>query len=201
MMDGIWSLEMPGDGLLPDIWDLQPAIGLLVQIQQRDLSLALHCHRVANLATRLARELGFHHDEVRTIRWAALLHDVGKLRISDAILNKGGPLNADEWAVVHRHPAEGAEMVATLTGMHDVAELVLAHHERVNGSGYPYRLALENIPFGARILGVADSYCAMTDKRIYRPSLTPAQAHSEVLRCVHTDFDAKVVSAFLSLNI
>ena len=199
MGEGFWSLEMPGEGLLPDIWELQPAIALLVQIQQRDLSLAWHCHRVANLATRLARGIGLNHDEARTIRWAALLHDVGKLRISDTILNKSGPLNQDEWAIVRRHPVEGAEMVNTLTGMREVADLILTHHERYNGLGYPYRLPQDQIPIGARILAVTDSYCAMTDKRIYRLSSTPAQARNELLRCTHIDFDPDVVHAFLEI--
>lgn len=199
MGEGFWSLEMPGEGLLPDIWELQPAIALLVQIQQRDLSLAWHCHRVANLSTRLARAMGLHNEEVRTVRWAALLHDVGKLRISETILNKNGPLNQDEWAIVHRHPNEGAEMVNTLTGMREVADLVQAHHERYNGLGYPYRLPKEQIPVGARILAVADSFCAMTDKRLYRLSLSPTQARNEVLRCAHIEFDPEVVSAFMDI--
>ena len=196
MLEGVWRFEYPGEGLL-EVSHLKPLLDLLVQIEQRDLGLAFHCHRVASFSTRLARVLGQTPAEVNVIRWAALLHDVGKLRIPEAILNKKGPLNPEEWSVVHHHPAYGSEMVRERSGLTEVALLILAHHERCNGSGYPSRLPIDKIPLGARILAVADSYCAMTDKRVYRASLTPRQARKEILRCTNTDFDPFVVDAFL----
>jgi putative nucleotidyltransferase with HDIG domain len=198
MINGIWQFENPG-GFLIDTHRLNRILSLLLRVEQRDLHLALHCHRVASLSTRLAQFLDLPASSVHNIRWAALLHDVGKMVIPEAILNEQAPLNQEEWSIVHRHPADGAEMVRKHAGMEEVASLVMNHHERYNGFGYPYRLAAEKIPLGARILAVADSYCAMTDTRVYRRSLTHLQARAEVLRCCGTDFDPRVVDAFLKL--
>lgn len=198
LWDSIWCFE-DQTGELLNASQMSLVTGLLNRIEQRDPDLAMHSHRVTGLSMRLARYMGLSPEEVQIIRWAGLMHDVGKLQIPDAILNKQAPLSADEWTIVHRHPAEGAEMVRELIGITDVAGLIMTHHERYDGHGYPCRLSGEKIPLGSRILALADSYCAMTDERVYKRSLSPQAAYTEVLRCISTDFDPLVVQAFTRL--
>jgi HD-GYP domain-containing protein (c-di-GMP phosphodiesterase class II) len=131
---------------------------------------------------------------------AAQLHDIGKIGIPEAILHKPGPLNEDEWGVMRRHPQIGQQILTQAKGQFGlVSHIVVAHHERWDGQGYPYRLAQQEIPLGARILSVVDSYDAMTSSRPYREALPTAQAREELLRCAGTQFDPQVVNAFLQV--
>jgi diguanylate cyclase (GGDEF)-like protein len=162
----------------------------------RDPSTALHSQTVGQLARRTAHELGLGDAQVDRIHAAGVLHDLGKLGIADAILHKPGPLDDGEWREMRRHPEVGARILEH-AGMKDIAGWVLAHHERVDGAGYPNSLCGEEIPLESRILAVADSYEAMIADRPYRAGMDPAAACNELLRCAGTQFDPDVLTAFL----
>jgi HD-GYP domain-containing protein (c-di-GMP phosphodiesterase class II) len=130
------------------------------------------------------------------VRAAGILHDIGKLGISDAILHKPGRLDADEWEEMRRHPELGARILEH-ANLRDIAAWVLAHHERVDGTGYPRGLASDAIPAEARILAVADAYEAMTADRPYRRALGTEAARQELVRGAGAQFDAAIVDAFL----
>jgi HD-GYP domain-containing protein (c-di-GMP phosphodiesterase class II) len=136
-------------------------------------------------------------DVVLMIDYLAKLHDIGKIGIRDEILRKPGPLTAEEFAEIRQHPAMGATILGQIEAIGKDIAMVTHHHERYDGKGYPDGLAGEAIPLGARIIGVCDSYDAMTSHRPYRPTMTPAEALREVQRCSGTQFDPVVVKAFL----
>jgi diguanylate cyclase (GGDEF)-like protein/putative nucleotidyltransferase with HDIG domain len=171
------------------------AASLARAVDARDVYTGSHSQRVADLAARTARRLGLPDEEVELTRLAASLHDLGKLAIPEEILRKPGPLTDPERMVLERHPQIGFRMLESL-GVDPVAEWVLHHHERWDGSGYPDGLPGENIPLGARIIFVADAYDAMTSERVYRRRVTPDQAISELQRCAGTQFDPEIVDAF-----
>jgi HD-GYP domain-containing protein (c-di-GMP phosphodiesterase class II) len=159
-----------------------------------------HAHRLVHLAVATARELGRSEEELHLIRLAALLHDIGKISIPDAILHKPGPLTDEEWAIMRRHPQVSCEILEQAGGIfHLLAHIVVAHHERWDGRGYPNGLAQETIPIGARIISVVDSYDAMTSCRVYREPLTIEQAKEELRRCAGSQYDPQVVAAFLHI--
>lgn len=178
---------------------LQTVMTLAKLIESRDAYVGSHCRKVTDLAVRLARKLDCSAPEVQSIRWAAMLHDIGKVGIRDEILNKKGSLSRDEWSAMRCHPETGAEIVRTAANLDFVASIILAHHERWDGNGYPYGLQKDLIPFGARILAVADAFGAMTDDRPYRSSCTLDDAIVELRRCSGTQFDPKVVDAFVAM--
>src|SRR5579863_2550091 len=128
------------------------------------------------------------------------LHDIGKISIPDAILHKPGPLTAEEWAIMRRHPQVSCDILEQAGGIfHLLAHIVVAHHERWDGCGYPNGLAQETIPIGARIISVVDSFDAMTSRRVYRESLPIEQAKGELRRCSGSQYDPQVVAAFLRI--
>jgi diguanylate cyclase (GGDEF)-like protein len=170
------------------------AAGLARTVDGRDAYTGEHSERVAALAARIARRLDFDEGEVELVRLAGSLHDVGKLAIPEEILRKPGELNETERLVLERHPQIGHRMLENL-GAEPIADWVLHHHERWDGSGYPHRLRGEEIPFGSRIIFVADAYDAMTSERVYREALTPEEALEELSRCAGTQFDPTVVDA------
>jgi putative nucleotidyltransferase with HDIG domain len=178
---------------------VQTVLALAKVMESRDAYVANHSRKVTALSVRLARRLECSPGEEQSIRWAALLHDIGKVGIPDEVLNKGGPLNESEWQMMRNHPKSGAEIVRQAANLNYVASLILSHHERFDGKGYPYGLQRELIPLGARILAVADAYSAMTDDRPYRASSPNDQALHELSRCAGTQFDPRVVDAFLTL--
>jgi len=159
-----------------------------------------HAHRLLQLAEATARELGHSEEELRLIRLAALLHDIGKVGIPDALLHKPGPLTDEEWAIMRRHPQISCEILEQAGGIFRLlARIIVAHHERWDGRGYPAGLAQETIPIGARIISVVDSYDAMTSRRVYQESLTIEQAKEELRRCAGSQYDPQVVAAFLRI--
>jgi diguanylate cyclase (GGDEF)-like protein/putative nucleotidyltransferase with HDIG domain len=170
------------------------AASLARAVDARDVYTGSHSQRVAELAARTARRLGLPEEEVELTRLAASLHDLGKLAIPEEILRKPGPLTEPERMVLERHPQIGFRMLESL-GVDPVAEWVLHHHERWDGSGYPDGLPGESIPLGARIIFVADAYDAMTSERVYRRRVTPAQAIAELERCSGSQFDPGIVAA------
>jgi len=172
---------------------------LIALIDQRDTGLASHSGLVSQLAAGASAQMGLAPDRVKRTALAGLVHDIGKVTLPDAILGKPGPLSSDEWARVRAHPEQGAWLLAA-AGLQDVAQWVLAHHERVDGRGYPYGRCGSDIPLEARILAVVDAYEAMTAARVYSPSVSHEQACVELERCAGTQFDAAVVEAFLRLS-
>jgi putative nucleotidyltransferase with HDIG domain len=178
---------------------LQTVLALAKVMESRDAYIGGHSRKVTEMAVRLAKKMNCSPAEIQTIRWAALLHDIGKVGIRDGILRKTGSLNKKEWQQMRRHPESGAEIVRMAPNMDFVASIILAHHERYDGTGYPYGLQRDMIPFGARILAVADAFSAITDDRPYRLSSTAEEAIQEIIRCSGTQFDPRVVDAFIAL--
>jgi diguanylate cyclase (GGDEF)-like protein len=170
------------------------AASLAKAVDARDAYTGSHSERVADLAARIATRLGVGREGVELTRLAASLHDLGKLAIPEEILRKPGPLSETERLVLERHPQIGFRMLESL-GVNPVADWVLRHHERWDGSGYPDGIGGEEIPLGARIIFVADAYDAMISDRVYRGRLTDDEAIAELARCSGTQFDPEVVVA------
>lgn len=156
-----------------------------------------HCQRVAGGATELARDAGLDEHQLCWFRVGALLHDIGKSRIPRAILEKRGRLTPDEMAIVRQHPVDGATMLAALPLPWDVRPMVLHHHERWDGTGYPDGLAGTDIPFTARLLSIADVFDALTVERPYRPAYTEDEAISLLRAERGRMFDPELVDLFL----
>jgi diguanylate cyclase (GGDEF)-like protein len=169
---------------------------LLQVVTEQDAYLDDHVERVADLAGALAQALGQPEHEVRRIRLAARLHDVGKTAIPAEILNKPGPLDEREWEFVRRHPLIGERIVMAAPALANTAELIRSSHERIDGHGYPDGLAGEKIPLGSRIIFVCDSFDAMTSDRRYRRPIGTDAALEELKRNAGTQFDATVVRVF-----
>jgi len=165
-------------------------------LDMRDPSTAQHSRTVGRYARETALALGLAASRVTRIHAAGVLHDLGKLGIADTILHKPGPLSEAEWREMRRHPEVGAQILDH-AGMSDIAGWVRAHHERIDGYGYPAGLSGASISLEARILAVADAYEAMVAERTYRHGMSPTAARAELLRCSGTQFDPVVVDAFL----
>ena len=175
--------------------DLLRRMGAL--LEARDPYTHGHSRRVARHSERIARELGVSPDQVARIRAAALVHDIGKIHVPRPILTKAGRLTEEEFALVKRHPGDGAAMVAAL-GDSELTAIVRSHHERIDGTGYPDGLAGADIPIGARIIAVADTFDAITSTRPYRDPRTHKQALDILQREAGTQLDARAVAAFAS---
>ena len=183
----------------PDGSDLQLAtvVGLAETLDIRDTGTTGHSHTVGRYAELTAVELGFDAERVERVRIAGVLHDVGKIGVSDRVITKPGPLDPDEWQQMRTHPEIAARLLAH-PEFSDLRAWILAHHERPDGRGYPDGLAGEAIPIEAHILAVADAYEAMTADRAYRPALGEEAAREELLAGAGSQFDAGVVQAFFA---
>jgi putative nucleotidyltransferase with HDIG domain len=175
---------------------LAAAMLLAETLDVRDGGTARHSHTVGRYAGDIARALGLDEGRVERIRAAGVLHDIGKLGVADAILKKPGTLTADEWAEMRRHSELGARILAH-ANLADISAWVLAHHERLDGHGYPHGLSGDAIPLESRILAVADAYEAMTADRPYRSAMTGEAAQAELRRSAGGQFDPEVVETFL----
>jgi diguanylate cyclase (GGDEF)-like protein/putative nucleotidyltransferase with HDIG domain len=171
------------------------AASLAKAVDARDTYTGSHSERVAELAAQVAVRLGLDAEQVELTRLAASLHDLGKLAIPEEMLKKAGTLTDSERLVLERHPQIGFRMLDSL-GVDPIAHLVLHHHERWDGAGYPDGLSGEQIPLGSRIIFVTDAYDAMTSDRIYRPRRSSRAALAELERCAGTQFDPGIVVAF-----
>lgn len=173
---------------------------LLSALEIREREIEGHCERVTAFTMILAEAMGVPHHQHPDLERGALLHDIGKIGIPDSILFKPGPLTAAEWQVMRQHPVIGYQMCMKIRSLQSaVREVVLCHHERWDGSGYPQGLRGEDIPLGARIFAVADTIDAMTANRPYRRALSIEEVCAELERCSGNQFDPQVVQAFFSI--
>lgn len=173
------------------------AATLAEAIEKRDPYTGGHVRRVVAISLALGEELGVHPEEMETLQLAAILHDVGKIGIRDVVLLKHGPLTPEELAHIREHPQLGAEILAPIKQLEAVIPAVRHHQERTDGRGYPGGLKGDEIPLASRVIAVADTFDAMTTDRPYRPRLNDDAAATEIQRCSGTQFDPKVVEAFM----
>lgn len=156
-----------------------------------------HSERVSIICEKMGQALGCSEREIQELRTAGLMHDIGKVGIDVSVVDKPGALTEYEWAEVKRHPEIGYRILSSVNDMSDIAQSVLAHHERWDGKGYPRGISGNKIPLHARILAIADAYDAMTRERPYRMQVTKEQAENEIVACSGTQFDPKLVRVFL----
>jgi putative nucleotidyltransferase with HDIG domain len=159
-----------------------------------------HSHRVGQSSVALARNHGLSLDEIRDVRTAALLHDIGKIAIPPRLIATPGPLTDAEIAVLRMHVVIGAEVLATVPGHANVAALIGSSHERYNGGGYPRGLVGNDIPMGARIIAVADAYDAMTSRRTYCDPVSHDEANAELVRTAGTHFDPDLIRSWMQMT-
>jgi diguanylate cyclase (GGDEF)-like protein len=175
---------------------LAAVLVLAETLDMRDAGTARHSETVGRYAKQIAIELGMTSREVERVQLAGMLHDIGKIGISDTILQKPGKLTDAEWDEMRKHPELGSRILDGAR-LEDISAWVRAHHERPDGRGYPLGLGDEEIPIQARILAVADSYEAMTAERVYKAPMSEEAAREELLRCAGSQFDPSVVLAFI----
>lgn len=168
---------------------------LVAALEARDNYTSGHSTRVADMACDLARILGIENSQLEHIHIAAHLHDIGKIGIPDSVLNKNGRLLPAEWDQVRLHPEIGYRILCKSKGLQIIAEIVLHHHERWDGKGYPDGISREGIPLGSRIIAVADSVDAMTSHRPYRQALSWQKCQEEILAQKARQFDPALVEA------
>jgi diguanylate cyclase (GGDEF)-like protein/PAS domain S-box-containing protein len=156
-----------------------------------------HSHRVSALCQNMGKVLGLHEDEIKELETVGLLHDIGKIAIEENILNKPGKLTDEEWEQIKRHPEIGYRILSTVNDMSEMAEYVLAHHERWDGMGYPKGLTEEEIPLQSRIIAIADSYDAMISERSYRNALPEEVAIKELKLNAGIQFDPELIKIFI----
>jgi two-component system cell cycle response regulator len=169
----------------------------MLALEERNIGLPSAHDAIGDLAVAVAGEFGLPPAELERIQLAALLRNVGKIAVPDSVLTKSAPLTDAEWRLLRRHTLVGQRIIEAAPALRDVGTLVRSIHERVDGQGYPDGLSGVEIPIGARIIAVCNSYDAMTSARAYRPALTPAQALDEIHGRAGSEFDPDVVRAFL----
>jgi response regulator RpfG family c-di-GMP phosphodiesterase len=172
---------------------------MVAALELRDHETEGHTRRVTRISLQLGESLGLRGDELRNLEHGALLHDVGKIGIPDAILHKPGPLTAAEWEVMRKHPQYAYDILSPLPHLSHALDVPYCHHERYDGSGYPRGLQGADIPLAARIFAVVDVYDAMTTERPYRPALPEDYAVAHLKSHAGTHFDPIVVEAFTTL--
>ncbi len=158
-----------------------------------------HSRRVSQICFAIGEQMGLEHEQKIELAKVGLLHDIGKISIPSEILNKPEPLLPWEWKEIHEHPVNGHRFLSAVVGMAEIADATLAHHERMDGTGYPYGRRGGQIPLMARIVAVADAYDAMISPRPYRHAYSHSQAMQELQRGAGKQFDPRVVQAFCGL--
>lgn len=176
---------------------LAMACALVSLVDLRDAYTGSHSTRVGELTRATALRLGLPDTQLDNVVMAALLHDIGKVGVPDHVLLKRGKLTPEEFDHVRKYPELGWMALKNIEDFKPISLIVLHHHERMDGGGYPGGLKGTAIPLGSRIIAVADSYDALTTDRPYRPARTKQQAIDELIRCVDTQFDSRVLTAFL----
>ena len=169
-------------------------------LEEKDLYTKNHCERVTQYSLILARKIGINEEELISLEFAGMLHDIGKIGIPSEIINKQGVLTGEEYEVIKRHPEIGYDLLKSMTFLDSSSRILLQHHERIDGKGYPYGLEAEEIDTLAKILAIADAYDAMTTVRPYRTDkLTNEQVIDEFTRHKNTQFDEKIVEVFIGM--
>ncbi|MGC2421890.1 MAG: diguanylate cyclase [Candidatus Acidiferrales bacterium] len=184
-----------GEGLSSAI--VETVTSLAFAIDAKDHYTEGHSRKVSAYAVMIAHALGMSPAEIEEIRLAGLLHDIGKVGIPEAILNKAAPLDASEWETMKTHTELGAEILKPLEPMARIREMIRHHHEFYDGTGYPARLEGQQIPHGARVIAIADAYDTITSDRIYKKARTPDDAFAELERCAASQFDPEIVRVFI----
>jgi len=176
---------------------LESTLALVAAVEVRDTFTRRHSQRVERFSRCIARQLELADDETESIFTAARLHDIGKIGVPDAILNKPGPLSDAEFEVVKQHPTIGTDILCHTTYLRTELPLIRHHHERIDGRGYPDGLAGDDIPLGARVLAVADALDVMLTRRSYKRKMSLRRAKMELVYCRDRQFDGDVVDATL----
>jgi len=184
---------------LNDLLDCSDTVvaSLANAIEAKDEYTEGHNERVSGFAVELAKASGLNGKEQEIVRMAGILHDIGKIGVPDSILNKSGKLTDEEFTLIKSHPQNGEKILKPLNSLHEVRDVVLYHHERFDGKGYPYGLKGEHIPIYARIMAIADSYDAMTTKRPYRNAFTNSEAVKELEAMAGQMWDPELVRLFI----
>ncbi len=178
---------------------LQIVKALAASVDAKDKYTHGHSSRVAEYSREIARRAGFSEDEQDSIYMMGLLHDVGKIGVPDAIINKKGRLDDEEFAAIKTHPSVGAEILSNITDYPELMTGARYHHERYDGRGYPDGLAGDDIPEIARIIAVADTYDAMTSNRSYRSAMPQEKVRAEIVRCSGSQFDPRFAAIMLNM--
>ncbi len=168
-------------------------------IESRDCETKHHCRRVQSYAVLLGQRMGMTPEQLMDLSYGALLHDVGKIGVPDSILLKPGKLTEDEWSTMRTHTLIGYKMISRIKFLKGAADIVLYHHERWDGRGYPYGIAGNDIPLGARIFSIIDALDAITSKRTYKEAIPLENARREIERCAGAQFDPAVVREFMKV--
>lgn len=168
-------------------------------VEAKDTYTRGHSDRVAAYSVLIGQKLGLSQEEIRTLRIGGMFHDIGKVGISDNILQKNGKLTKEEYDEIKKHPVIGKTILSNAAIFKDIIPIVLYHHERYDGKGYPYGLSDKDIPFLARIVAVADAFDAMTTKRSYRPEMEIKHVRQEIKSKIGTQFDPVVATTFLDI--
>jgi diguanylate cyclase (GGDEF)-like protein len=184
-----------GPALPPAV--METVTSLALAIDAKDPYTQGHSPKVANYAALIAEGLGLKQDEIEQIRLGGMLHDLGKVGVPEAILNKSGPLNPEEWEIMKEHVRFGHTLLEPLHTLAEVRAMVLHHHEMFDGSGYPEGRASEDIPLGARIIAIADAYDTITSDRTYKKARPAQAALAEIERCAGAQFDPQLVRIFV----
>ena len=166
-------------------------------LEERDYYTEGHSQRVSDMVYAIAKQMGFSENETMLYHFSAHLHDIGKIGIPDAILRKNGKLTDAEFAVIKKHPEIGARILRKAPAFLDIAEIVLHHHERFDGLGYPDGISDHNIPLGSRLIAVCDSIDAMMTTRSYRKAFTEEYCYEEIKNCSGTRYDPDIVDVVL----
>jgi putative nucleotidyltransferase with HDIG domain len=173
---------------------------LVATLEARERETYAHSFRVRAYAVHVARLMNYPASALPLLAYAALLHDIGKIAVSDAILLKPGPLNTEEFEVLKIHPVIGERIVSRMNFLQGAVKIIRHHHERWDGKGYPDKLQGQQIPFGSRLFSVADTLDAMTSDRCYRHALSVSDSRAEILRCAGTQFDPEIAATFVGVS-